>query len=361
MRYFLPFALLPMFLASVVCAQNVTRTYDIRHLIIDVPNFGTEPDTTPDLADLPLAATTQPAGGGGGGLFGGAGGGAGAQPARDDDRQALVDKLLNATRAIVDGPADTKVDQLNGQLIVTAPGDRHDRIKAAVDTATRDRSRQVTLRAQFIQLPNEQVAKLAPAVRGEIDAAQFNPRTSRLLNDAQANELLKAIESANATLLTAPRVTLMNGQQAYVLVSTQQVFVADHRPVANKPGEFEPVHRIVQPGVLLEARVHATHDSVALQLHPQLMQLLEMQTRPWPAAPAGSKLTVQHPVRRLYEARSLLSLASGQWALLSLPVTDPATADPKSSHFLLVQATIVGLKREVEEKQFPLLSPKPAE
>src|SRR5690606_26071367 len=52
------------------------------------------------------------------------------------------------------------------------------------------------------------------------------------LDDFQVNFLIRATQAAvNSTVLTAPRVTVFNGQQAYVVIAQQQAYVSDLEPV----------------------------------------------------------------------------------------------------------------------------------
>jgi hypothetical protein len=335
MRPFLPFALLPLFLTSIACSQNIQREYDVRHLVMDIPDFTDAPDLSkPTIATMPATP--------GGGLFGNP-----LPPESPDARAKAVGTLTHAVRLMLDGAAGATVTETDGRLVVLAPADRHDRVKAAVDAATRDRETQVNVSSHLISLQKELIAKLDPGVRAHIDHAMFNPSSPLLLTEDQAIHLIKATASStNTALQSGPRVTLFNGQQAYVLTATEKSYIAGHQPVAGKPGEFEPVIGAITSGVLLEVRAYAAGDSLSLLLHPQISMLLDLNEKPWPQAPAGSKLTIQEPVQRVFEANRLATLKSGQWLLLAIPATDPKLADLEWSHFLLVQAKAITQRLE---------------
>jgi general secretion pathway protein D len=97
------------------------------------------------------------------------------------------------------------------------------------------------------------------------------------LDDIQVDFLIRATQAHQATRsLTAPRVTLLNGRQAFVQVGTMQAYVANLEPVVSENAvTFNPTVQYVQTGSTLEVRATVSADRryVTLTLSPQVMSL----------------------------------------------------------------------------------------
>lgn len=78
--------------------------------------------------------------------------------------------------------------------------------------------------------------------------------TGRFLDDIQVDFLLEATQADRRTVtLTAPRLTFMNGQRAFIAVATQQTFVSDLTPVVSDSSvAFDPVISTISSGVVLD-------------------------------------------------------------------------------------------------------------
>jgi len=222
------------------------------------------------------------------------------------------------------------------------------------------------------------------------------------LDDFQANLLVRATQATvNSTVVTAPRVTLFNGQRAYVLVATQQAYVSDLEPVvASGVGIFDPTIDIIESGVLLDvtATVSADRKYVTLTLRPQLSQLVALVpfafqtpapvggggggTPPVVISPGGGVAgtgIIQQPILQITEVRTTVNVPDGGTLLLGgqtlagevereigVPIlskipflkrlfTNRSMAKDEQVLLILVKPTII-IAREVEEKAFPLLS-----
>jgi len=229
---------------------------------------------------------------------------------------------------------------------------------------------------------------------------------STFMDDFSANLLVRATQATvNSTIVTAPRVTLFNGQRAYVLVSTEQAYVSDLTPVvASGVGIFDPTIDIISSGVLLDvtATVSADRKYVTLTLRPQLSQLIQLvpfafQTATTSQGATGGGTTgggttvistgggvagtgiIQQPIIQITEVRTTVSVPDGGTLLLGgetiageterevgVPIlskipflkrlfTNRSMAKDEQVLLILVKPTII-ITREVEEKAFPLLS-----
>ena len=78
----------------------------------------------------------------------------------------------------------------------------------------------------------------------------------RFLDDIQVDFLVEATQADRSSMtLTAPRLTLSNGQLSYTFVGSQQTFVSDLQPVvSNAAVAFDPQIGVVPDGVRLVVR-----------------------------------------------------------------------------------------------------------
>ncbi len=97
------------------------------------------------------------------------------------------------------------------------------------------------------------------------------------LDDIQVDFLIRATQAHDSTrILTAPRITLFNGQRSYVSVATQQAYIAGLEPVvANNVVGFRPLVRYAPNGTMLDVDATVSHDRryVTLTLRPQVVTL----------------------------------------------------------------------------------------
>jgi type II secretory pathway component GspD/PulD (secretin) len=216
------------------------------------------------------------------------------------------------------------------------------------------------------------------------------------LDDFQVNFLLRATQiSQNTTTLTAPRLTLFNGQAAYVAVSTDTAYVSDLTPVvANGAVAFDPTIGTSSSGVsmLVRATVSADRKYVTLTLQPTLQRLRSLVTFPISAiantatniGTGQTQITqafIQQPVTDLTSLATTVSVPDGGTLLLGgqtlageieresgIPIlskipflkrlfTNSSTAKDEQVLLILVKPTIV-IQREKEQEQFPTLNSK---
>ncbi|HZZ43499.1 MAG TPA: hypothetical protein VFE58_11225 [Tepidisphaeraceae bacterium] len=223
--------------------------------------------------------------------------------------------------------------------------------------------------------------------------------TGTFLDDFQVNWLLRATQATRqSTLLTAPRLTLFNGQTAYVLVAVSQPYVSNLQPVVGTQAvAFAPTIGTVNSGVMLQvqATVSADRKYVTMTLQPTLQTLLQLvdfsfqQAANTTGITSGGQLIntsagsgiIQEPVTQITQVSTTVSVPDGGTLLLGgqtiagettleagVPVlskipflkrlfTNTSTAKDEQILLILVKPTII-IQRELEEKQFPLLSQK---
>jgi Flp pilus assembly secretin CpaC len=422
--------------------NTLTRVYDIRDLIINIPDF----NNAPDFSLQSTSNNTAQAGGGGAGgnsggqsLFSGTGSGQGGA-AEGQTRQELVDAIIKLITETVapdswrdSGGSVGALRELQGQLIVTQTPENQRALVGLLEQLRETHSIQVTVETRFLTVErnfledigvdlsfifnanhvNSSVFSAVPVtasnstftqapvtgVPGSIGTAAQGLTTSlTYLDDLQVTLLLRATEASELnTLVTAPRVTLFNGQRAYVLVATQQAYVSNLTPaVGTGVSAFTPTISVVETGVLLDvqATVSADRKYVTLTLRPEQSNLLALQSFSFQGGTTGTggvggvgtvitaqTGTIQEPEVQLTEVRTTVSVPDGGTLLLGgetvagevtkeagTPVlskipflrrlfTNRSEAKDELVLLILVKPTIL-IEREIENQQFPMLTSK---
>lgn len=429
--------------------NTLTRVYDIRDLIINVPDFDNPPDFSLQATSNNSSQNgSSGAGGGGGGggsgqsLFSGSAGG-GATAEKGQTRQELVDSIIKLITETVaadswrdSGGSVGSIRELQGQLIVTQTPENQRALVALLEQLRETHSIQVTVETRFLTVQRDFLEDVGIDLSFVVNANQsqstaFSPVTITATNsqftaapvtgvpnsigntatalstavtyldDFQVNLLLRATQASElSTLVTAPRITLFNGQHAWVLVATQQAYVSNLTPtVGTGVSGFTPTISIVQTGVLLyvEATVSADRKYVTLTLRPELSTLLALQSFTFQGAAASTvgtgvgtgtvttaatpSATIQEPEIQITEVNTTVSVPDGGTLLLGgetvageveketgVPIlskipflkrlfTNRSNAKDELVLLILVKPTIL-IEREIEQQQFPLLSSK---
>jgi general secretion pathway protein D len=430
-----------------------TRVYDIRDLIVQVPDFDQAPDFNITQNNTPTSGGGGGGGGGGQGLFGGGGGGGGGQGNEDSTsgatRAELIEQIISLIRDTVDtnswkenGGSVGAVRELNGQLIVTQTPENQRALVQLLSQLRETRAIQVSIETRFLRVQRNfledigvdfdfqfnglddritgsnitggtrngaigflqnssnftQASTLDTTLPGNLSTVLSGSAISTavsFIDDFQVSALVRATQaSQNSTTITAPRVTLFNGQRAYVLVATTRAYVSDLNPIVGSGAVgFDPTISSVQSGVLLDVQATVSSDRkyVTLTLRPQLSQLIQLvpfstgdtqvfgngtDTSTQPFSGSG---VIQQPEIQITEVRTTVSVPDGGTLLLGgqtlsgeieresgvpvlskIPIikrlfTNRAMAKDDQILLILVKPTII-IQREQEQKQFPLLT-----
>lgn len=296
-----------------------TRVYDIRDLLVQVPNFANAPafDLNQALSNTSSGGSNQGAGGGGGG---GAGGGTSIfgddDPAGEDgpSRDEIIQEITTLIQDTVGNPEewvnlDSSLRELNGNLIVKSTPENHRQIIGLLAQLRETRAIQIHVEARFllvnrnflenfnidmdfsyvasgnfgpIELSQDSITMADRATTtqtpGRFGTGQDGTFTRALdfsvsyLDDLEVDLLVQATQAHQRSLtLTAPRVTFFNGQRAFVIVARQITFVSDLEPVPDSLG-FDTTLSVTQSGVVLdvEGTISADRRYVTLTLRPSL-------------------------------------------------------------------------------------------
>jgi len=324
-------------------SRTITRVYDIRDMIVRVPNF-----EGPRM-ELDIETGQQGSGGGGGGSGGGL---FEEDPTAVDEmtKEQIIEQITSAITETIapDSWADSTrvgIRELHGQLIVTQTADNHRAILELVGQLREARALQVSIECRFIQVttgflnrvgvdmdfyfnmgsrlgspgapPNinpwtgeaipfpgaigntnppstfdhftpigvvqngaSWLSTLATGQAGDIGATGTSAVPTALsiagsfLDDIQVNFLIEATQAEQTSrLLTAPRLTLFNGQRAYIAVAQVFAYIANYEPVVGEnSAALRPIVGYIPTGSVLdvEATVSADRRYVTLTLRPQL-------------------------------------------------------------------------------------------
>ncbi|WP_145446129.1 hypothetical protein [Mucisphaera calidilacus] len=312
-------------------SQSVIRVYDIRDLLVQIPNFTGAPDF--DLAQALESAD------GGSSVF------SEGDEENDDDeqlREEAIEDIITLVQESV-GNADewlnleSTVQELNGQLIIRTSYENHRQAAKLLDDIREARSSQITVEARLM-LVNEDFledigidldfrinnlgsnytslsvaqdsATVAQPVGSDITPSGFVPSrtlgdiftpisgtnpaisptgfasTSRALemgvayiDDLEVNLLVRATQSHRRSItLTAPHVTFANGQRAYIYVARQVSFISD-LDVVSDAAALDPTVDVFSTGVILdvEGTISADRRYVTLTLRPSLSSLIDIR------------------------------------------------------------------------------------
>ncbi len=325
----------------------------------------------------------------------------------------------------------------SGQLVVTQTPENHRQLLNLLEQLRETKSIQVTVETRFLTIQRnflEDVGvdlqfllnatgniskKLSPIqINNGSSTYTLSPATSvpgsigttatalttaaTYLDDFQVNLLLRATQAQQfSTIVTAPRLTLFNGQRAYVLVATEQAYVSNlTATVGTGTSSFQPTVSIVQSGVSLDvqATVSADRKYVTLTLRPQLATLIDLKSFTFQQGTTTGTTTpgtvligggvappptgiIQEPEIQLTEVKTTVSIPDGGTLLLGgqtiagelereagVPVlskipgldrlfTNRSMSKDEQVLLILCKPTII-IQKEIEQKQFPLLSTK---
>ena len=197
------------------------------------------------------------------------------------------------------------------------------------------------------------------------------------LDDVQVSFLLQATQ-ANATTrtLTAPRITIYNGQRAYVDVGTQQAYVANFNPVvSDNVASGTAEIGVVPTGTRLDVEATVSHDRryVTMTVRPLVSTLNGLTSFTTGTPPNG--ITIQLPNVTQQRLETTVSVPDGGTLLLGgqklafqmereqgvpllskIPIinrlfTNRGMQHDESTLLILIKPKII-IHREIEEETF---------
>ncbi len=339
----------------------ITKVYDVRDLLVLVPDL-TAPDlSVPQRPEMIQAAiqpvtrasspTTRPT----------------ALTSRPGKEQAMAGliELIRRNVAPQTWTSPAVMRDLNGQLIVVATEENHHRLVELLADLRDSLSVQVIIEARFITVEEKFPKKMDEAWQKRLEFPAPARRDQPIpLTVEELGQLRRAVQTdEKSQVIAAPRLIVLNGQQACSLMGTQRAYVSDLVPakVGTKETSYDPRISVAESGVMLEALATVGRDrgQITLRLHPRLSALQEMKDMPWPGKPEDKNLVVQKPVMKQSELHSTFTvsnegavlftgledvgeIAMGEKDPAPAPATRPAGEPvPKRRVLLVVRTTVL--------------------
>ncbi len=211
------------------------------------------------------------------------------EPKTHRTREQLIDDVTALVKATV--AADSwgnvgRIKEVAGQLVVTQTPENHAQIVQLLDQLRETRGIQVTITARFLIVDKATADKFGLLAAPASDPKDPGVVAGVYLSSEKVTGLLRDVEQGpGMKLLTAPRITCFNGQQAYVLIGTSTAYRSGYKAVKGSDGQtaWEPVTSEVSSGMLLEVEptVSADRKFATLKLHPALSRLDRLESAPF--------------------------------------------------------------------------------
>ncbi len=299
--------------AAPAAAEEVSGAYDVRHLLVQIPDF----------TDAPKLGVQS-------------GASSGKDPAADNapltraERvKSLEEWLRKAVRADERPTTSVSIDE-HGELTLKGTEAAVARLTRLLDGLRQARATQITVEARQLAL-GVNVADLPDAaVADKLLTAMSPGRPAIDLTAADVDALLRTVQaSADGSVVTAPRVTIFDRQRAYVLVANQRAFVEGYGEfvVNGKRVATDPNIGVVSTGVVNDIRGTVANDgrTVALEVKFQWARLLELKEETQ-ASPDGKPLEIQVPVIESFATDRTFVVPDGQAVLTYLGEAGPPPA-----------------------------------
>jgi beta-lactamase regulating signal transducer with metallopeptidase domain len=323
--------------ADSLAKDTVTRVYDIRDIIIEVPDYVAE-------KTAPQTRPTDPA----------------------KTRAQYIEQVTDLIKETVDadswrenGGSVGSLRELQGQLIITQTQENQRSIALLLDQLRETHAIQITVESRFVTLDP---AALDESLRQKL-VMTFQGKdkpSATFLTDEDAASLLRASQQQKeSTIITAPRLTLFNGQRAFVMAATQRAYVSGYTATKQADGKakWEPIVSSAEAGVTLDVMAVCSADRkyATLTLRPELTKLVAVRDEPFHGSPdAPSDLMIQVPQITAQRLQTTVNVPDGHILLLGglmaeLDATGQPTTRPTGNLYMLVKPTLL-IQKEIDAK-----------
>ena len=302
---------------------------------------------------------------------------ASVSPAPEDDRQEVAkhqqrsaELLQRIRQTIQPGSWDDQhtVRVEDERLIV-----RHrPEIQAEIAQLVRNSERQATIEVRFLNFGEIGVMQMALPLRELLRAPRGQRPFRRPMSDDQAKNLLRALQATEgSSIVTAPRLTLFNGQRAYVLVAEAHTdYVQDYKLVDDGTGNhaFAPQTQTVTSGILVDSqsKIAPGGAQTQTQLRAQWAELLEVKTQPFGQSPPGQQLMIDRPIQRVRQIDQTFTLPTGQWVLIGGFDEIRTDAEGKEATesvkdlIAMIRVTVLAHEQTTTQSAVPVVEGRPA-
>ena len=298
--------------------QPVQKVYDIRDLLVQVRDFTDAPHLG---VETPGPAESA------------------AKPALT--RNELMEQQLEWLRSgLGSDAAEIALTGESGKIKVSARPDVQQQIETMLARARAVHGTQVDVEIRELALNRSD--DLPRDLRSKLHDAFAPGAKAVALADEDVQGLLKAAQADSGSILTAPRVTVFDGQRAFVVVSQQKAYRAGVGiSEVNGRRHNEPLVSTVSSGIVVKVRPAVDEDGthVALDLQFEEARLLEMRKQP--AREPGQTFDVEVPVIDKVQVDRTLSTSTGRTLLIAVPPADRNASPSAKSRVLLVKAAVI--------------------
>jgi len=156
---------------------------------------------------------------------------------------------------------------------------------------------------------------IADGVRSKLFAEQRFSFVCQVLDQQQASRMIDRFQGDSRTnLLQAPKVTVFNGQTAFVEDGSQSLFVVGVKKVKGDTGPvLQPQTRVVFSGTRVSMRpILLENGYVRLECRLMASRIGEVKTKKLKQTSAGSDITIQMPGVITREVETSAEMQPGQ-------------------------------------------------
>jgi len=284
----------------------------------------------------------------------------------------ILDILLNLAQSKEEWAVTGPPKEANGQLTVKALEENHTQIVALIEKLHETRWIQVGVEMVLLSIPEDfwdrhQIQLGDVGVGLEKGALAPGSLRGKFLEEQDAKQLLDEVKKdRNAKILSSPRVTVLNGQQAMVSVGREVPYISSIQGVTTADGktDFQKQTEKCFNGLRLEVQptVSADRKWVTMKAKATLTDLMTLEKIPFKDAPADKNLYTQRPKLDVREGSTTVSIPdTGTLVLTGFRKRSgdevAGEGKPVWDVLLLLKPTIVIKKPGEADQAFPLLRP----
>ncbi|XAL99169.1 hypothetical protein OT109_16495 [Phycisphaeraceae bacterium D3-23] len=263
---------------EIIRQRVVSGTYNLRGLMVHVPNFDNSPNMDLD-ETLSNTNTGGSAGGGGGGGAGGGGGGALFGDDSDVRNVGSAEDFLKFIVALVKDTTGTPELWLDGvfairsvqsTLIVRATPEVHAEVESLLTQLDRSLSTMLAVEAHYLVVPRTAIDEL----EGDY-----------ILNKADCDAFLAGLDNGNVRRLGSMRTVCHNGQRIYTFSGENTGFISDAEPIPDTTS-VDPTVSVSRSGVSTDLTPTVAFDGehIEVAVRSDMVHASKIATTPVPVA-----------------------------------------------------------------------------
>jgi hypothetical protein len=201
---------------------------------------------------------------------------------------------------------------------------QHRHLKQTLETWKHGEPRQIAIEIRFMQT-NIKTASAVDWAGHRIEALTvkgLGPALAARIGEPELTQLVRTVAAdRNGNIMLAPKVTLFDGQTAFIADQVQRPFVTGVDPTAD--GRLQPIVSVVDEGLgfVLTPKT-GDDDTVSLDFEVRASSIGKISYANLPIRSSDNsnpQLTVQVPATEQYEVSSSVKLAAGESIVVAIP------------------------------------------